>query len=119
MEERNEPLFENNLDIAMHHFCQALLELIIAYKTMLSELHHSDQNLQNDQNAHVVSSCHSQMIRVSEKTCYTVQDIQSILGISRGSVYDLLKQKQFKWVKVGNGYRIPRQSFDDWLQSKQ
>ena len=39
MEERNEPLFENNLDIAMHHFCQALLELIIASRFSKYPIH--------------------------------------------------------------------------------
>ena len=32
---------------------------------------------------------------MSEKRCYTVKDLQEILGVSRPSVYDLLKKNEF------------------------
>lgn len=52
----------------------------------------------------------------AEKRCYTVQELQKILGISRQSVYALLKRKEFRWFQIGGGiYRISRKSFDDWL----
>lgn len=48
--------------------------------------------------------------------CYTVEDLQAILMISKNSVYRLLKKKEFRWIRVGrSGYRIPRKSFDEWL----
>ena len=48
--------------------------------------------------------------------CYTVQDLQTILGISRKTVYDLLHRKEFRWIQIGNGrYRISKKSFDEWL----
>lgn len=51
-----------------------------------------------------------------EKRCYTVEDLQIILGISRGSVYELLKKQEFRWFQIGGGrYRISKKSFDDWL----
>lgn len=50
--------------------------------------------------------------------CYTVQDIQEILGIGRSNVYKLLKRNEFRWVRIGTGYRIARKSFDEWLESQ-
>ena len=54
-----------------------------------------------------------------EKRCYTVADLQKILGISRGSVYEILKRREFKWFQIGgNRYRISKKSFDEWLDEK-
>lgn len=53
----------------------------------------------------------------SGKRCYTVQDLQDILGVSRGSVYRLLKRNEFRWIRIGSVYRIPKNSFDEWLES--
>lgn len=54
----------------------------------------------------------------SGSRCYTVQDIQEILGIGRSSVYKLLKRNEFRWVRIGTGYRISRKSFDEWLETQ-
>lgn len=40
-------------------------------------------------------------IPITEKRCYTVEDLQIILGISRGTVYKLLEQQEFRWFKIG------------------
>ncbi len=53
----------------------------------------------------------------SGNRCYTVQDLQDILGVGRKSVYSLLKRKEFRWIRVGAVYRIPKKSFDEWLAS--
>jgi excisionase family DNA binding protein len=53
----------------------------------------------------------------SSNRCYTVQDLQDILGVGRKSVYGLLQRNEFRWVRVGSVYRIPKKSFDDWLES--
>ena len=53
----------------------------------------------------------------SGKRTYTVQDLQDILGVSRGSVYQLLRRNEFRWIRIGSGYRIPKKSFDEWLES--
>ena len=54
---------------------------------------------------------------VPECRCYTVEDLEAILMISKNSVYKLLKKKEFRWIRVGrSGYRIPRKSFDEWLE---
>ncbi len=57
-------------------------------------------------------------VAITEKRCYTVEDLQIILGISRGTVYKLLEQKEFRWFKIGSAYRISKKSFDEWLDSK-
>jgi len=53
----------------------------------------------------------------SENRCYTVQDLQDILGVGRKSVYGLLKRNEFRWIRVGAVYRIPKKNFDEWLES--
>ncbi len=51
-----------------------------------------------------------------ECRCYTVQDLQKILNVTRSTVYELLKRKEFSWIQIGNGrYRISKKSFDAWL----
>lgn len=48
--------------------------------------------------------------------CYTVQDLQDILRVSRVSISKLLKKKEFRWIRLDGGqYRISRKSFDEWL----
>ena len=37
----------------------------------------------------------------AEKRCYTVKEIQEILGISRPTVYELLKKNEFRWIQIG------------------
>ena len=52
---------------------------------------------------------------MNEKRCYTVKEVQKILGIGRTTAYELLKKKEFHWVLVGGKYCISRKSFDKWL----
>ena len=52
---------------------------------------------------------------MEEKRCYTVKELQEILGISRPTVYELLKRNEFRWIQVGTKYRISKISFDEWL----
>ena len=55
---------------------------------------------------------------MSEKRCYTVQVLQEILGVSRPTIYNLLKKKEFRWIQLDGGkYRISKKSFDDWLDN--
>lgn len=57
---------------------------------------------------------------MAEKRCYTVQEIQDILCISRASVYNLLKRNEFRWIRLeGSKYRISKKSFDEWLDKDQ
>ena len=54
-------------------------------------------------------------VNEAEKRCYTVKEIQEILGISRPTVYELLKKNKFRWIQIGTKYRISKKSFDWWL----
>ena len=55
---------------------------------------------------------------MSEKRCYTVQELQEILGVSRPTIYNLLKKKEFRWIQLDGGkYRISKKSFDNWLDN--
>jgi excisionase family DNA binding protein len=54
-----------------------------------------------------------------DKKTYTVMEIQEVLGISRPTVYNLLKKREFRWIQVGGGkYRISKKSFDEWLDTQ-
>ena len=59
-----------------------------------------------------------QVMTTQEKRCYTVKELQEILGISRPTVYELLKRHEFRWIQVGKNYRISKKSFDEWLDQK-
>ena len=52
----------------------------------------------------------------SEKRAYSVDDIMSILDISRSSAY-IIKKNFFRSVKIGNQLRISKASFDKWLDN--
>ena len=56
---------------------------------------------------------------MSEKRCYTVQELQEILGVSRPTIYNLLKKKEFRWIQLDGGkYRISKKSFFNRLGIK-
>lgn len=54
------------------------------------------------------------MAAIKEKRCYTAQEIQEILNISRPSVYNLIKRGEFHSVFVGGKHLISKKSFDAW-----
>ena len=49
--------------------------------------------------------------------CYTVQDLQDILRVSRVSISKLLKKKEFRWIRLDGGqYRISRKALmNGWM----
>lgn len=58
-----------------------------------------------------------------EKKVYGAEEIQQILGIGRSKVYLFLdevykKKKPFRVLKIGKCYRIPKGSFDRWLEGE-
>lgn len=56
---------------------------------------------------------------IPDKRTYTVEEIQIILGVSRPTVYCLLKKNEFRWLQIGGGkYRISKKSFDEWLDQQ-
>jgi len=52
---------------------------------------------------------------VPEKRTYTVLEVAKILNIGKNKAYTLIKDANFKVVKIGNSIRISKKSFDDWL----
>lgn len=55
-----------------------------------------------------------------DKKVYSVQDIQGILGIGRTTAYEFIRNtyensKPFKVIKIGDTYKIPKDSFDKWI----
>lgn len=53
-----------------------------------------------------------------EPKTYRVEEIAQILGISKSSAYQLVRQGAFKTVRIGTAIRISRKSFDEWLDSQ-
>lgn len=56
------------------------------------------------------------------KRVYSVVEIQKILGIGRTRIYQYLeevyrRQDPFKVIKIGKLYKIPKNSFDEWLSN--
>lgn len=57
------------------------------------------------------------------KKVLTVNDVQEILQISQKTAYNLVRQALatgdlFKVIKIGNRYKIPTESFLNWLDQK-
>lgn len=52
------------------------------------------------------------------KKSYSVEEVQYILGITRQTVYKLIKQVCFQAIMLENGYRITKSSFDKWLDNE-
>lgn len=55
-----------------------------------------------------------------DEKIYGVDDIRRILKLGRNSTYDFLEDvykntHYFKILKIGKLYRIPKKSFDQWL----
>ena len=56
------------------------------------------------------------------KMVHSIAEIQKLLGLGRTKTYSFLEevfktQKPFKVIKIGKLYRIPKESFDNWLSS--
>lgn len=57
-----------------------------------------------------------------EKLVYDPSDIQRLLGIGRATVYEYLErvykvQQPFRVFKVGKLYKIPKESFNQWINN--
>ena len=40
---------------------------------------------------------------MSEKRYYTGKELQEILGVSRPTIYNLLKKNEFRWIQLDGG----------------
>ena len=54
-----------------------------------------------------------------EKRAYTVPEIMEILQIGRNNAYDLCNSDKFDVKRIGKLIRIPKTSFDRWLDSNE
>lgn len=54
--------------------------------------------------------------RPLECRTYTVNKVARILGVSQARAYRLVQEGLFKSVRIGNAIRIPKRSFDKWLE---
>ena len=52
-----------------------------------------------------------------EPRTYTVEQIASMLNIGRTTADQLVKQEEFRIVRIGNAIRVSKKSFDEWLES--
>lgn len=57
------------------------------------------------------------------KRVYDVADIQKILNIGRSKTYEFLdetytSQKPFAVLRIGKLYKVPKESFDSWINGK-
>lgn len=55
---------------------------------------------------------------------YNAEEIQQLLGIGRSKTYDFLdevnkKQAPFRVIKIGRIYRVPKESFDRWIDGEE
>lgn len=55
---------------------------------------------------------------MGEKRCYSVSEIQHILGICKTTAYNLIKENQFRSMLIGGKYVISKKSFDEWLDGE-
>lgn len=47
----------------------------------------------------------------------TVKEIKQILNINLNAAYNLVHSKAFPVIRIGNSFRIPKESFYEWLRS--
>ena len=52
-----------------------------------------------------------------EPRTYTVEQIAVMLNIGRTTAYQLVKQEEFRIVRIGNAILASKKSFDEWLES--
>ena len=53
---------------------------------------------------------------MEERIYYTPVQIAHQLGIRKNTVYVLIKQGELPAIKIGNGYRVPKQMFEEWVR---
>lgn len=61
---------------------------------------------------------HSQDHHKDNKYVYTVEKIGKMLRISRTAAYELVKKAEFAVIRSGGWIRVPKASFDAWLDGR-
>ena len=59
---------------------------------------------------------HPLFVEVLQKQSH-VEYLLDVLGIGRSTAYLLIKENNFRIVRIGSAIRISKQSFDEWLNS--
>lgn len=54
--------------------------------------------------------------QTTQSRTYTVNDIATILSVSRTTAYKLASSGLFKTIRIGNMIRISKTSFEEWLK---
>lgn len=54
----------------------------------------------------------------TEKSVYTVEEIQHKLMIGKRQAYELVKSGEFPVLKINTSYRIPVETFNLWFYGK-
>ena len=49
---------------------------------------------------------------------YTAEDIMIMLKISKSTAYNLLHDAPFAVIRLGDTYRVPKETFDTWVMQK-
>lgn len=53
-----------------------------------------------------------------EKKVYKVSEIITLLGISKATAYDFIKNNPpFRVIRIGDTYRVIKDSFDRWFNN--
>ena len=56
--------------------------------------------------------------RTRGKASYNLKEIQELLGVCRSTATKIVKAKYFPSIRVGREIRIPKASFDAWLNNQ-
>ncbi len=61
-------------------------------------------------------------MNTENKKVYSISEVQKLLELGRTRVYKFLEevyksQEPFRVIKIGKLYRIPKDSFDQWLNN--
>ena len=66
-----------------------------------------------------LAACKNLLSEMNPRRFFTIQEIAKMLGISRKSVYTLVKQKKLRVVKIGKGtLRVSEQELNRFLRDK-
>lgn len=52
-----------------------------------------------------------------EKKTYQITEVAEMLGISRGFVYQMIREEKIPVVRFGRRIIIPKVKFDTWLEN--
>jgi len=58
------------------------------------------------------------LLQDETKRVYTVNEIAELLSIGMTTAYVLVKENNFKIVRIGSSIRISKKSFDEWLDTQ-